>query len=242
MNGCRLGVVAGHTVIGVDLAELLGMHARRRTVFVAGGPVALDDADAAVFLQRHGHRRYVPPHRIDHHAHAAALRHLGCDRVLAVSSVGSLHARHPVGTILAPDDFIALAAQPDSRFVDERGHTVPGLSDEWRAHVLATWRRHCTTPVVDGGVYWQVAGPRFETAAEVRFLAAFADVVGMTMASECVAFREAGIAYAALCVVDNLANGIGPARLTVEEFEAGKAANRAAVIAALQRVLPELAR
>ena len=34
---------------------------------------------------------------------------------------------------------------------------------------------------------------------------------------------ELGLAYAAVCVVDNLANGVGEAELTVEEFEAGKA-------------------
>ena len=41
-------------------------------------------------------------------------------------------------------------------------------------------------------------------------MAAHADVVGMTMASECIVAGELGLAYAAICVVDNLANGIGP--------------------------------
>ena len=41
-------------------------------------------------------------------------------------------------------------------------------------------------PLHDGGVYWQVIGPRLETVAEIRLFAQHADVVGMTMASECV--------------------------------------------------------
>ena len=71
--------------------------------------------------------------------------------------------------------------------------------------------------MVDGGVYWQTNGPRFETPAEVRMLAAHADVVGMTVASECVAANQLGLEYAAVCVVDNLANGIGVETLTPEQ-------------------------
>ena len=43
-------------------------------------------------------------------------------------------------------------------------------------------------------------------------MAAHADVVGMTIASECIVAAELGLAYAAICVVDNLANGIGARR------------------------------
>ena len=39
-----------------------------------------------------------------------------------------------------------------------------------------------------------------------------ADVIGMTVASECVVAGELGLRYAALCVVDNLANGVGGRR------------------------------
>ena len=60
----------------------------------------------------------------------------------------------------------------------------------------------------DGGVYWQTIGPRFETPAEIRMIAPHADLVGMTIASECVIAGELGLEYAAICVVDNLANGL----------------------------------
>ena len=90
------------------------------------------------------------------------------------------------------------------------------------------------------GVYWQAFGPRFETPAEIRFIGQFADVVGMTMASECIVAGELGLSYAAVCIVDNLANGVSERPLTWEEFEAGKRANDAAVCAALDRVVPAL--
>jgi 5'-methylthioadenosine phosphorylase len=200
----------------------------------------LDDADDVVFLQRHGVDGYTPPHRIDHHAHAAALARVGCDRVLALSSVGGLRMEHGVGTVVVPDDFVALAQQPDSRFVDERGHSVPGFDPEWRARVLDAWAAHAPQQPVDGGVYVQTTGPRFETPAEVRFLATLGDVVGMTIGTESVAMRERGLAHAAVCIVDNRANGLGPTRLTVEEFEAGKRANQAALLSTLPGVLEDL--
>jgi purine nucleoside phosphorylase len=66
-------------------------------------------------------------------------------------------------------------------------------------------------------------------------------VVGMTVASECIVAGEIGLAYAALCVVDNLANGVAPEPLSVAEFTAGRDANRARLRGALEAVVPTLA-
>jgi 5'-methylthioadenosine phosphorylase len=236
----RLAVIGGNSVLGLALCDELGLVSRTRRVAVGGGPVVLEDAGDVVFLQRHGVDGYTPPHRMDHHAHAHALERVGCDRVLALSSVGGLQIEHVVGTVLVPHDFVALAQQPDSRFVDERGHSVPGFDHDWRTRVVAAWTAHAPRPPVDGGVYVQTTGPRFETPAEVRFLATVGDVVGMTVGTECVAMRERTIAHAAVCIVDNLGNGLGTERLTLEEFEAGKSANRAALLATLPGVLEDL--
>ena len=119
-------------------------------------------------------------------------------------------AELPVGSLLCPDDFIALHLGL-SAFGDERAHRAPRFDPVWREEVLAAWHAS-PAELRDGGVYWQAIGPRFETPAEIRLMAAHADVVGMTIASECVVAAELGLAYAAICVVDNLANGIGPSR------------------------------
>ena len=78
--------------------------------------------------------------------------------------------------------------------------------------------RDCGINVVNGGVYWQTKGPRFETKAEIRMMSQFADLVGMTMASEAVIAQELGLSYASLCSVDNYANGLGERELTVDEI------------------------
>lgn len=197
------------------------------------------DVESYVVLQRHGSDTYNLPHAIDHVANMRALADAGCDRVLALGSVGSLRAEIPVGTFLAPGDFIAPGASP-SIYEDYRAHEVAGFASDWRARIIDTWARSCSTPLVDGGVYWQSVGPRFETAAEIRMFAGHAHVVGMTVASECVVAGELGMNYAAICVVDNMANGVGPAPLTLGEFEAGKQANHDRLVEALDAVLPQL--
>lgn len=237
MSG-RLALVAGHSVIGRGFGALTD-GARPVTIGDGADAVTLLESDRLVLLQRHGDP-YRAPHRIDHHAHADALVALGCDRVLAVGSVGGLRPELVPGSVVVPDDFIALHGGADSRHDDWTGHRIHGFTPEWRSRVRDAWAAHARTPPVDGGTYWQTSGPRFETPAEIRLLATFADVVGMTVAGEAVAAGEAGLGYAAVCIVDNLANGIGDAHLTLDEFEAGKRANHAMLLATLTAALPEL--
>ena len=92
--------------------------------------------------------------------------------------------------------------------------SAPGFDPRWRGEVIEAWPGRWSGPR-DGGVYWQTRGPRFETPAEIRLIAAHADVVRTTIASECIVAGQLGLDYAALCVVDNLANGVGAGELDV---------------------------
>ena len=192
-----------------------------------------------VYLQRHGTDRYLLPHKIDHVANMRSLAEAGCDRVLALGSVGGLQPELGPGTFVCPADFIAFGAGP-AAFDDERAHSVPAFDPGWRRRLVDTWRDGVGLQLVDGGIYWQARGPRLETQAEIRLMASHAQVVGMTIGSECIAACDAGLAYAAICVVENLANGVGKRELTMEELLAGRAANREAVAQALERLVPGL--
>ena len=175
----------------------------------AGLLAALAGAEAEV-IRRHGASGpYVPPHRIDHEANLRSLLERGCDRVLArlLGRLAEAGDRRRLARL--PGRLHRPAARPDqlrrrprprrARLRRRLARADPGR--------LAGGRRRRSS--VDGGVYWQTIGPRFETPAEIRLLAAHADLVGMTMASECIVSGELGLAYAAICMVDNLANGIG---------------------------------
>jgi 5'-methylthioinosine phosphorylase len=212
----------------------------------AAGPGGAEVAAAvephAVVLQRHraDGDAYVLPHRIDHAANLRSLAEAGCDRVLAICSVGSLDPELAVGSFVCPDDFIALQLTLTT-FDDPRGHMTAGFDAEWRAEVLAAWQTGEAGPLRDGGVYWQTNGPRFETPAEIGLLAAHADLVGMTLASECIVAVELGLAYAAVCVVDNLANGIASRPLSPAELDRDRERNAVRLRDDLTASLPKLA-
>lgn len=191
----------------------------------------------AVAIQRHrGGDGYVLPHRIDHAANVEALLEANCTAAIAICSVGSLREGLPVGSLICPDDFVALA-DTTTALGDARAHIAPGFDQPLREALLGA----APEEVVDGGTYWQANGPRFETPAEIRMIAPHAHVVGMTMASECVVACELGLPYAALCAVDNLANGIGPGALSVEAMEAVRDENAVRLRAALEAILPAIA-
>ena len=183
---------------------------------------------------------YELPHRIDHVATMRALTEAGCERVLALSSVGALRQELVPGTLVVPDDFIALDVEPLTTLDGPEAHVVPRFDPAWRADLLAALSG-AGIGVVEGGIYWQTRGPRLETPAEIRLIAQHADVVGMTVGSECTIAAELGLSYAALCVVDNLASGIGGEELTLEQIERNRAANQAALRATLDTILPALA-
>lgn len=232
----RLALIGGHSILGSEP----GVGFERRRVEAGGGPVELYARGETLLMQRHGLERYTTAAKLDHAANLGALAALGCDRILAVASVGGLRPELGVGTFLCPDDFIALhlGLSLDDGHGGER---VPGFDPTWRSRVLSVWGSRAEPELIDGGTYWQAIGPRFETPAEIRLIATHAEVIGMTVASECVIAGELGIPYAAICVVDNLANGVAGEPLSVDEFEAGKAANRARLIAAIDAVAADLA-
>jgi 5'-methylthioadenosine phosphorylase len=233
----RLALMGGHGILGTGFAA----DASRLDVDTPYGRVGLLDAGSYVVVQRHGLDEFVSAPFINHRAHVRAVADLGCDHILGVASVGSLRREIPVGAFVAPDDFIALHLGMSFSSGDA-GHQSPSFDPGWRRRVAGHWAERTGVPLRDGGVYWQAIGPRFETQAEIRLIADHADLVGMTVASECVLAGELGLAYASICVVDNLANGVGDTPLTMEEFRAGAAANRARLVGALDAVLPALSK
>lgn len=219
----RLAVILGSNALGPGGEEI---------------NTAAAEHGAAVVQRHQTNGEFVLPHEIDHAANLKPLVDQGCDRVLAIASVGSLRTDLAVGTLVCPDDFIALHVS-DSIFTDARAHSAPSFAAHWRSELIAAWAEGGEAPV-DGGVYWQTIGPRFETPAEIRMIAPHADVVGMTIAAECVIAGELGLEYAAICMVDNLANGLAEGELSVAEMEADRIINASRLRDGLAAVLPRL--
>jgi 5'-methylthioadenosine phosphorylase len=171
-----------------------------------------------VFIARHGSdpERHILPHLINHQANLAAMKQWGVGEILGIYSTGALKRDLKPGTIVVPDDYILLGGGP-TIIREKATHIVPILSAEVRRKALEA-ARDCGLDCIDGGIYWQTTGPRIETRAEIAMISKFADLVGMTMASEAIIAQEMGIPFASLCSVDNFAHGLEQKELKIEEI------------------------
>jgi 5'-methylthioadenosine phosphorylase len=206
----KLGIILGSAWLDEPKFKKL----KSKTVNTDYGQAVLKTDGDVCYLQRHEGSR--PPHAINHKANIKALADSGIENIIAVSSCGSLKLDIRPGTIVIPDDYIDLLDRY-TFFEDEMKFAVPGFDRRLREFILATAQQG-KTEVLDGGIYWQARGPRFETKAEIRMMAQFADVTGMTMANEATLATELGLKYAAICTVDNYAHGIGAEQLTWDKI------------------------
>lgn len=183
------------------------------------GEARLMLSDKVAFIARHGYEHYILPHMINHQANIQAFKEIGVKEIIGINSTGSLKMALQPGKIVIPDDFIMLASYPTC-LIDQSAHITVGLNMRLREKLL-----HAASKIgidaQDGGVYWQTSGPRLETRSEIKLMSQFADLVGMTMASEAIVAQELGLAYASVCSVDNYAHGIaGKSELDVSEIAA----------------------
>jgi len=193
--------------------------------------------DQIVLVPRHGHDpdNYILPHMINHQANLQAMKQLGVTEVIGINSTGSLKKDLPPGMIVIPHDFIALTATP-TIYSKSANHITPHLNEDVRRKLIQA-AKNSRLPVVESGTYWQTLGPRLETKAEIRLMANYADIVGMTMANEAVIALELDMPYASACSIDNFGNGLLDEPLSLSEIIAGAGKNADLMIRLLQNYL-----
>ncbi|MDQ5894821.1 MAG: putative S-methyl-5-thioinosine phosphorylase [Actinomycetota bacterium] len=219
-----LGVIGGSGLYGLDDQTGSAEAGLADTPWgPTSGPLVTSASGGGIaFIARHGVDHSIAPHRVNYRANIHALREAGCDRILAVASVGGMRPQCVPGALVVPDQLVDYTWGREMTFHEESDPVVhPDFTDpyspRWRGDVID--RLHgLGFDFIDGGTYAAVQGPRFETAAEIRRLAGDGcDIVGMTGMPEAILAREAGLDYAAVCPVGNLAAGISP-----DELEMGK--------------------
>ncbi len=201
-----IGVIGGSGVAGVLGDGERKLHRVATPWGAPSGPVEEGRLSGVrvLFLARHGPGHTIPPHRVNYRANVDALRSLGAEAIVTVSSVGSLREELAPGTFVLPSQFVDLTKQRPTTFFDGGKVYHVSLADPFcpdlsRAAVEAG--RAGGSPFAEGKTYVCIEGPRFSTRAESSFYRGFADVIGMTLVPEVTLARERGICYACLAMV-----------------------------------------
>ncbi len=174
------------------------------------------------------------------------LGRMGIRALVLTNAAGGINADYGQGALVVLRDHLNLQGQnPLTGANDERfGHRFPDMSfayaKSYREIALEEAKRLSIKP--DEGVYAALAGPSYETPAEIRYLRTIgADLVGMSTVPEAIAARHMGIEVLAISCVTNMAAGTTDQALDHEEvLEVGRRV-MGQFIALLRAVLPRIA-
>ncbi|MGP8071747.1 MAG: S-methyl-5'-thioadenosine phosphorylase [Thermoplasmata archaeon] len=205
-TGRTIGVVGGSGIQSLFEGGARTSHRVATPWGAPSGPIEEGEVGGVrvLFLPRHGVGHTIPPHRVNYRANVDALRSLGAEAIVTVSSVGSLREELTPGTFVLPSQFIDFTKGRSTTFFDGgRVYHVsladPFCPDLQRRAVAAA--EAVGTPFAEGKTYLCVEGPRFSTRAESGLFRTWADVIGMTLVPEVTLARERGICYACLAMV-----------------------------------------
>lgn len=174
-----------------------------------------------VFLARHGYGHTIAPHEVNYRANIWALSSQQVRRVISVASVGGIRADLTPGTLVLPDQIIDYTHSRKATFFEGAEQAV--THTDFTIPYTVSLQERCLEaaklsgePLLLGGVYAAVQGPRLETAAEIdRLEKDGADMVGMTGMPEAILARELHLHYAAIAVVANYAAGRADCKVSV---------------------------
>lgn len=172
---------------------------------------------------------------------------LGCEMLIVTNAAGGLRPDWSVGDLMLINDHIFLPGMagnhplrgPNDERLGVRFPAMVGAYDPELQRLAHTVAKQQGTTLRDG-VYLMLAGPNFESSAEIRMCRILgADAVGMSTAPEVIVARHAGMRVLGISLVTNLALPDGPPANHEEVLEAGEAA-RPRFAALLKGVLMQL--
>jgi purine-nucleoside phosphorylase len=173
-------------------------------------------------------------------------KQMGIKAVILTNAAGGINLNYSEGALVAIRDHINLqAANPligpnDDRFGPRFPDMTRAYDSEFRRFVAEEGKKRKLN--LHEGVYLALAGPNYETPAEIHaFRTLGADLVGMSTVPEVIAARHTNIRVLGISCVTNMAAGVTGAPLTAEEvFETG-ARVKNDFIALLKAVIPRMA-
>jgi len=173
------------------------------------------------------------------------LARMGVRALVLTNAAGGINAAYQQGALVVISDHINLqGTNPLTGRNDPRlGPRFPDMTEAYsRAYrrIALEEGRHLGLNLEEG-VYAALAGPNYETPAEIRYLRAVgADLVGMSTVPEVIAARHMGLSVLAISCVTNMAAGLGPSEITHEEVLATGERVRGRLVELLAAVLPRI--
>jgi purine-nucleoside phosphorylase len=172
---------------------------------------------------------------------------LGVRAAILTNAAGGINLEYGQGGLVAIKDHINLQGQnpltgpEDTRFGQRFIDMTEAYSRVYRQRALEAAKKVGID--LREGVYAALAGPSYETPAEIRFLRTIgADLVGMSTVPETIVARQMGIKVLAISCVTNMAAGVLDKPLNHEEvLETGRRVS-GQFKALLREVIPAIAR
>jgi purine nucleoside phosphorylase len=202
-------------------------------------------------VTRHGEGHVRLSNHVMHRANIAALHRLGAAGAVAVTVCGAVDPQVELGSLICFDDLHFLV----NRLADgslctfyeragdaQRGHWIyeDPYSPALRGALLGGAREAGVT-IRDGGCYGHVDGPRFNTKAEIRGLAAAGvTAVSQTAGPETVLAGEAQLPFALVGYATDYANGVQAEATPVETLLELIAASTQTFARVLEAALPRV--
>ena len=159
------------------------------------------------FLPRHDKRHRILPTEIPVRANIYALKWLGVEHIIAISSAGSFKSEIKPGDLLIPDQLIDRTRSRVNSFFGEGIVAHIPFAEPFcpvLSQIVYQAAQEVGASVHPKGTYIAMEGAAFSTRAESQLYRWWgADIIGMTALPEAKLAREAEICYAIIaCVTD----------------------------------------
>lgn len=174
-----------------------------------------------------------------------ALGRLGVRTIVFTNAAGGINMSFSQGALVLISDHINLQGMnpligPND---DTLGPRFPDMSDAYCSECRRIAKETAGELGIElgEGVYAAMAGPSYETPAEIRFLRLIgADLVGMSTVLEVIVANHMGIRSVAISCVTNMAAGILPQKISHEEVLETGARVRGTLVKLLRALIPRL--
>jgi 5'-methylthioadenosine phosphorylase len=208
--GGSILIIGGTSAYHLDLEKYGRIKRTERYSTVAGissevVQIITPTGDSIYFISRHGLKSLAfIPSSVNYAANIEAAKLLNIKWVFSWNGVGAINRLLKVNDLVIPS---ALADFTKTRNVTVFPNLIYPFDERGRVFLFQAAKSNKKR--VFPGTYVCTEGPHLETKGEIDLFSRYRiDIVGMTLSPEAWLASQAGMAYASLAIVTNLATGI----------------------------------